>query len=65
MTITPEIVFFGVGLLLLAVIAIHHSMTHEGQFIDFADVVKAFQGITSSHEGWIIIITLIMLGVVI
>ena len=63
--ISPNLMFIGIGFILLAVIAIHHSITHKGQFIDFFDVTKAFQGITSSHEGWLIIILLVMIGVII
>ena len=56
-----------VGILVVAIIAlfIHHYITHDGQLYSAEDFTIAIKGLFSSHEGIIILLILIMVGVLI
>ena len=56
-----------IGILIVAIIAlfVHHYFTHDGQLYSSDDFVKTVTTIFSSHEGIIILLILIMVGVLI
>ena len=55
------------GILLGAIIGlfIHHYITHDGKLYTDEDFITAVNGLVKSHEGIILLLVLIMVGVVI
>ena len=55
-----------VGIIIIAIIAlfIHHAFTHDGKFFDPEDFKSAFSGLFSSHEGIIVLLSVVAIGLI-
>ena len=56
-----------IGIIIAVIIGlfIHHAFTHDGQFFSTDDFSNAIVNLLKSHEGVIILLLLILMGVLI
>jgi hypothetical protein len=49
----------------IAIISIDHAYRHDGKFLDFNDFKMATLSCLKSHEGWIFMIIMVLVGYII
>ncbi len=56
-----------VGIIIVSIIIlfIHHYLTHDGKLYDPEDFKSAIRGLFSSHEGIIVLLLIVAIGVII
>jgi len=59
--IAPITLFFALA---VGGLLVHHAATHNGTFANLPDFINAYQGLFSTHEGVIVFLSIVLLGII-